>query len=284
MKYQLTYKDESSDKSWNIETSGNSFTVIYGKSGTAGQTQTKSFENEETCIKEAEKLLKEKLKKGYKENSSSNYLETWKELCASKNIKEEFFKHFSFLAESNEDKEILSKLAAQVLHIHVDQEEALIVELKYNDPDFSELCEIRCNPPFTGGPPKGLPKSYVKTAQVHNGIYFEDLGGGAIGYFGISEKGKIIEGGWEPEALEEGDNEEYLETLEEKELSIDDIPCIIEFGQNWILSDPLKKRFIRNRVIYSFPTKIVNWFELKRPTNFCSDRFFCGFSHREFWI
>lgn len=63
MKYYLTYKDDKSDKFWNIEVSGKSFTVTYGKTGTAGNPQTKTFNTEEKCLKEAEKLLSEKLKK-----------------------------------------------------------------------------------------------------------------------------------------------------------------------------------------------------------------------------
>uniref|UniRef100_UPI0004A87711 WGR domain-containing protein n=1 Tax=Leptospira interrogans TaxID=173 RepID=UPI0004A87711 len=69
MNHQLTFKDDKSDKFWNIEVSGNSFTVTYGKTGTAGTSQTKTFETEETCIKEAQKLLSEKLKKGYIEGN-----------------------------------------------------------------------------------------------------------------------------------------------------------------------------------------------------------------------
>ncbi|EMM71171.1 WGR domain protein [Leptospira weilii str. 2006001855] len=70
MKHHLTYKDDKSDKFWNIEVSGKSFTVTYGKTGTAGQTQTKTFGSEEECQKEAKKLLQEKLKKGYAEGEA----------------------------------------------------------------------------------------------------------------------------------------------------------------------------------------------------------------------
>ncbi|MCH1912641.1 WGR domain-containing protein [Leptospira noguchii] len=63
MKHQLTFQDNQSDKFWNIETSGNTFTVTYGKSGTPGQSQTKNFDSVEKCIQEATKLLTEKLKK-----------------------------------------------------------------------------------------------------------------------------------------------------------------------------------------------------------------------------
>ncbi|UPY79473.1 WGR domain-containing protein [Leptospira weilii] len=73
MKRYLTYKDDKSDKFWNIEVSGTSFTVTYGKTGTSGQTQTKDFDSEEKCLKEAQKLLSEKLKKGYKEDWKTYY-------------------------------------------------------------------------------------------------------------------------------------------------------------------------------------------------------------------
>ncbi|EMM85936.1 WGR domain protein [Leptospira santarosai str. 2000027870] len=69
------YKDDKSDKFWNIETSENSFTVTYGKTGAAGTSQTKTFKNEAECLKEAEKVLGEKLKKGYiqKKGTDTNY-------------------------------------------------------------------------------------------------------------------------------------------------------------------------------------------------------------------
>ncbi|MGQ2868820.1 WGR domain-containing protein, partial [Leptospira interrogans] len=67
MKHYLTFQDDKSDKFWQIEVSENSFTVTYGKTGTSGQTQIKTFDDKEICLKEAKKLLSEKLKKGYVE-------------------------------------------------------------------------------------------------------------------------------------------------------------------------------------------------------------------------
>ncbi|AXR60571.1 WGR domain-containing protein [Leptospira mayottensis] len=69
MKHYLTYKDDTSDKFWSIEISGNSFTVVYGKIGAVGTSQTKAFETEETCLREARKILSGKLKKGYIEKN-----------------------------------------------------------------------------------------------------------------------------------------------------------------------------------------------------------------------
>lgn len=72
MKHQLIYQDATSNKFWNIEAAGNTFTVTYGKIGTNGQTQTKSFDTEEKCLKEAQKLLSEKLKKGYQSSGETD--------------------------------------------------------------------------------------------------------------------------------------------------------------------------------------------------------------------
>ncbi|RHX85511.1 leucine-rich repeat domain-containing protein [Leptospira stimsonii] len=67
MKKYLTYQDEGSHKFWSIEVSGNTFTVTFGKIGSAGQSSIKAFHNETECLKEAEKVFREKLKKGYVE-------------------------------------------------------------------------------------------------------------------------------------------------------------------------------------------------------------------------
>ena len=71
MKRTFTYTDEKSNKFWTIEVSGSNYTVNYGKAGTAGQTQTKDFVDEAACRKAADKLIAEKIKKGYTEDGNS---------------------------------------------------------------------------------------------------------------------------------------------------------------------------------------------------------------------
>jgi uncharacterized protein (TIGR02996 family) len=66
---QFTYRDAKSHKFWNIELQGNSFTVTYGRIGAKGQTLTKTFPTEEKARKEHDKLVKEKLAKGYVETA-----------------------------------------------------------------------------------------------------------------------------------------------------------------------------------------------------------------------
>jgi uncharacterized protein (TIGR02996 family) len=64
---RFEYKDAKSHKFWEIELEGDAFTVRYGKFGTDGQVQTKTFASEDKAAAEAEKVIKSKTKKGYAE-------------------------------------------------------------------------------------------------------------------------------------------------------------------------------------------------------------------------
>src|SRR5690348_3902960 len=63
------YSDATSHKFWTIDVAGASFTVTYGKIGTAGQTQTKAYPTPEAARAEADKLVREKVRKGYVETT-----------------------------------------------------------------------------------------------------------------------------------------------------------------------------------------------------------------------
>ena len=65
--FQLS--DAKSHKFWNIDVSGADVTVTYGKVGTAGTTQTKTYDTAEKAQAEADKLVREKTKKGYAETT-----------------------------------------------------------------------------------------------------------------------------------------------------------------------------------------------------------------------
>jgi predicted DNA-binding WGR domain protein len=69
MKRTFIFQEGNSQKFWETELKGKEFTVTYGKLGTKGRSLTKSFETKEKCQKEADKLIAEKTKKGYKESS-----------------------------------------------------------------------------------------------------------------------------------------------------------------------------------------------------------------------
>lgn len=59
------FKSGGSEKFWEIHQEGDQYTVRYGKIGTNGQSQTKTFADEAKAQKEAEKVTKSKVKKGY---------------------------------------------------------------------------------------------------------------------------------------------------------------------------------------------------------------------------
>src|SRR5262245_22902545 len=71
MKRELVYMDAKSSKFWSIDLSGSSHTVTYGRIGTTGQSATKSFPSEEAARKDMEKLVREKLGKGYVDAAGS---------------------------------------------------------------------------------------------------------------------------------------------------------------------------------------------------------------------
>ncbi len=66
------FLDGKSSKFWEITQSGEVATVQYGKSGTTGQSQTKTFADTESASKHAQKLIAEKLAKGYVERGGAD--------------------------------------------------------------------------------------------------------------------------------------------------------------------------------------------------------------------
>jgi uncharacterized protein YfeS len=63
-----------SHKFWCIDYSGYDFSVNYGKSGSIGKFEIKEFETEEECLKQAEKLIRSKEKKGYVEDTGFDFM------------------------------------------------------------------------------------------------------------------------------------------------------------------------------------------------------------------
>ncbi|MCP9752085.1 AAA domain-containing protein [Ferruginibacter sp. HRS2-29] len=63
---RLTYTDEASNKFWEVATDGHKLIIRYGKTGTKGQVQVKTFADFAAADKEKERLIKEKTNKGYR--------------------------------------------------------------------------------------------------------------------------------------------------------------------------------------------------------------------------
>jgi predicted DNA-binding WGR domain protein/very-short-patch-repair endonuclease len=67
----LEFRDDKSSKFWEIRLAGNEHTVRFGRIGTSGQSQTKVFGSEAQARHDADRLIREKLHKGYRELSAS---------------------------------------------------------------------------------------------------------------------------------------------------------------------------------------------------------------------
>ena len=65
--FRHEYIGGGSRKFWEISVSGTQVNVRYGRIGTAGQEQTRTFSDAERARREAGKLINEKLRKGYAE-------------------------------------------------------------------------------------------------------------------------------------------------------------------------------------------------------------------------
>jgi predicted DNA-binding WGR domain protein len=63
---RLVFTDDTSNKFWETAIDENKLIVRFGRIGTKGQTQIKSFATGDVAQKEKEKLKNEKLNKGYK--------------------------------------------------------------------------------------------------------------------------------------------------------------------------------------------------------------------------
>jgi len=68
---EFNFQEGTSNKFWMIELEGTSFTVRFGRIGTDGQAQVKEFPSEAAASAAHDKLVAEKIKKGYKEVTGS---------------------------------------------------------------------------------------------------------------------------------------------------------------------------------------------------------------------
>ncbi|MCI0358948.1 MAG: DNA ligase [Planctomycetaceae bacterium] len=67
-KRYFEYEDDKSSKFWEIDVKGKEVTVRFGRIGANGQTQTKTFDDNDAAQKHADKLIEEKTDKGYVES------------------------------------------------------------------------------------------------------------------------------------------------------------------------------------------------------------------------
>lgn len=68
MKKHFILSENGSETFWQIELSGYSLILSFGKTGFSGKRKILNFENREQCFKEFQKLVNERLKLGFQES------------------------------------------------------------------------------------------------------------------------------------------------------------------------------------------------------------------------
>ena len=65
MKRRFEFVSGGSDKFWEADVTGNEVAVRFGRNGTNGQTEQKTFADEAAATKHAESKIAQKIGKGY---------------------------------------------------------------------------------------------------------------------------------------------------------------------------------------------------------------------------
>ena len=71
MKRRFEFVSGSSAKFYEVEITGSEVSVTFGRLGTGGQTQSKSFVDPVAAQKHADKIIQQKLAKGYVEQTAA---------------------------------------------------------------------------------------------------------------------------------------------------------------------------------------------------------------------
>jgi predicted DNA-binding WGR domain protein len=121
MKRILINQTGDSNKFWIIEQFDNKYLVQWGKLGTDGRSNEKEFTTKDECSKEIEKLIKEKMRKGYIETDDLINIPN-KQIAEYKAMDEEVFwgiiASFNWKKEGDDDavlKPALKKLVSMTV-------------------------------------------------------------------------------------------------------------------------------------------------------------------------
>ncbi|RHX88325.1 TPR end-of-group domain-containing protein [Leptospira stimsonii] len=262
MRKHFTHTQNGLETFWQIEMSGYSIILSFGKTGSVAKRRILNFEKRDDCSKEFERLVEEKSKQGFQESSEipqykilsgdPNFLKSWNQIVESSEQKEALRKHFQFLIETEECKILLDQILSQITDVKI-EEDQLIVTLpwSYDDETPIHLCWQK---PFPGKIHTSVPKSMAEFVSIFNGVEIkhaeDDYPTFAIR--GISANANSPElpatvkddSSWEKEVLEEGESW-WIAPLEIVGKSFSDVQSLGAFDdcQNWLVYHP----FIKNK-------------------------------------
>ena len=205
---RFEYKDEKSNKFWEMTIDGSTHTTRYGRMGTDGQTKTKSFDSIEAAQKDADNLIAQKTKKGYAEISD-----------ASNDPAARLQTLLQPLCSSDDDRRILNELCTAVVEMTDDT-------IIFND-DME--CEYQAG--GTVAADADLPQSFGKIGNVVQYLYW-DGGGPEVG-FALDDDGMSSADGWMFDELRHDSPEECARVE-----AAGSVEASFLAGQNALFFDP----------------------------------------------
>ncbi|MFD2717155.1 DUF4240 domain-containing protein [Hymenobacter monticola] len=90
MRQQLFFQDATSNKFWTAEAEGTKQIISSGAVGTQGRRSEKQFASAEACLSDTEKLIKQKIKKGYTKLAENEVIPA-KPVFTSDEVSQQFF-------------------------------------------------------------------------------------------------------------------------------------------------------------------------------------------------
>jgi len=119
VKRKFTYKDSKSDKFWEIELDGSSYTTWYGRTGSSPRSDTNTFTSPEEAKKEYERIIREKLKKGYAEDTGAPASAEEKVTSASAAVVSPAFGSFKIRKEFRDYEDEIRSTLKQFIRIEL---------------------------------------------------------------------------------------------------------------------------------------------------------------------
>jgi hypothetical protein len=177
-----------------------------------------------------------------------SHLVAWRAIAGSADPRAALTRHLSVLTNSDECESLLARLLERLRRVEIADDQLHLVFEYVEYPD--EECVVMCDAPYDG-PDGEVPPSMLAVARVHNGIGWEYGGGGGIGFNGVSD-GAVPGGGWEYDALTdaEAENAEFLGRLAAEGLGPEDVESPGDYGQNWLIWDPVQRNVLGEPVLY----------------------------------
>ena len=90
MRQQLFFQDATSNKFWTAEADGTNQIISFGAVGTQGRRSEKQFASAEACLTDTEKLIQQKIKKGYRKLAENEVIPE-KQVSSPDEVGQQFF-------------------------------------------------------------------------------------------------------------------------------------------------------------------------------------------------